>query len=116
MNMKTSQERQPYQVQIGLAGEKLDSEIRLAQTIHNNLQSIRGTVGILLALCKGNRKIDPTNLSCVLEMLDWTLDESEDLASGLHKFLEDLTPVPDFEQGYDGQGKAGLRIIPAMST
>lgn len=115
MSMETSQQRQSYQVQIGLERERLDSELAYAGAICSDLHSIRGTVGLLLALCKGGRKIDPEHLSGVLELLDGTLDGTEDSANGLRRFLECLAPAHDL-QGAAGDGEAGLHLVSAKPT
>lgn len=116
MNMEVSHAPQPHQVHIGLAKEELDCERRLAQAICNDVQSIRGTVGILLALCKGNRKIDPADLNGLLTILDETLDGTEDWAHGVRIFLERLTPASAFVRCADGNDNAGLRIVPSTAS
>ncbi|QOJ35587.1 MAG: hypothetical protein HRU82_11830 [Nitrospira sp.] len=114
--MGTSQQAKSYQVQIGLTDGQLDGEMGDVCTLCDDLQSIHGTVRILLALCKGGRKIDPVNLSGLLQMLDEKLDGTEDLANGLRKLIECLTPTAALRQGADGNGNAGLHLVPVTST
>ena len=116
MGTRTSQQRQSYQVQIGLDAEQQDSELRNACTICDDLHSIRSTVGLLLDLCKANRKIDPVNLSGVLTMLGEKLDGTEDSANGLRRLIECLAPTPDLQQGAEENDHAGLPLVPPAST
>lgn len=116
MGMGQSQQRQSYQVPIGLTVEQLDSELIRVAGICEDLHSIRGTVGLLLDLCKANRKIDPVNLSGVIAILGEKLDGTEDLANGLRRLVECLAPTPAFQQGAEENDHAGLHLVPPSST
>ena len=110
MNMEASYGLRPSQIHVSLDRENLDCEIRLAENMCSDVKSIRGTVGILLALCKSNRKIDPSDLSGLLTILSETLDGTEDWAEGVCRFLRCLTPIQE-PHGGDVHERTGMHLI-----
>lgn len=110
MGKRISQQQHSYQIQIDLSPKLLGEEIRRAYTVCDGLSQIRNTVGLLLDLCEGGRKVNPVHLSGVLEMVDEALDEVGVLAHERAHFLKELVPTPSLQDGADGGEKAGLRL------